>query len=64
MIINKISIQKSKTIGFLDQYNKTKFKKIQIGVDAELGTDDDPIDGYKKLSLLVEDFFAIEAEKK
>ena len=63
MKIIKLNIVKSKTVGFLDQSNKTKFKKLQLGAEAELGTEDDPNKSYQTLSKFVDDCLLEEVNK-
>ena len=53
MIINKISLQKSFTIGSNNR-NSTVFRKIVIQADAELDEKDDLEESYQKLSFFIE----------
>lgn len=64
MKITKISITKSKTIGFLDQSNKTRFKKLQVGAEAELGTEDKSKESYQSLSKYIDDCLMEEINNK
>ena len=53
MIINKISLQKSFTVGSNNR-NSTVFRKIVIQADAELDKKDDLEESYQKLSFFIE----------
>ena len=64
MIINKISITKSKTVGIVTQQGKTKFKKVQIMSHADLEKDEDENKAYQKLSQYVENCFKYEENIK
>jgi len=63
MLIKEIKIFKSKTVGYLDQSGKTRFKKVQFEAGAELGTEDDPHKSYDELSDYVVDCLAKEVKK-
>jgi hypothetical protein len=50
MKILKLKLQKSRTLGYLDQRNQTKFKKIQFQAEGEIMDGEDPRAAYKELS--------------
>jgi len=60
MIIKTIQLSKSKTIGIQTADNRTRFRKLQIHVSADLAENDNPADEYKKLSEFIEEQFAYE----
>ena len=64
MQITKLSLEKSKTVGFLDQYNKTRFTKIRFAADAELDESDNPKEKYNELSSFIDECIKEEVKRK
>jgi len=54
MVINKLSLSKSKTVGIITPDGRTKFKKITITASADLENKDSPDESYKELSEFIE----------
>jgi len=62
MIVNKIKLKKSRTIGYLDEQGKTKFRKIELLAEGELSTGESEDEAYDELSAFIER--SINKEKK
>lgn len=64
MIIKKLKLNKSKTVGTLSGDGRSRFKKIQFQADAELENGDDPTVKYQELSLFIDNCLLSEESKK
>jgi hemerythrin len=64
MNIQKIQIIKSKTVGVMSSFGKTRFKKIQIMAQAEVSDKDDVDKAYEDLSDYIENKFQYEEKLK
>ena len=64
MKISQIILSKSKTIGILDQKNRTKFRKIQITASCDIAEGEDAGVAYKALSEFIEQQFEYEKNIK
>jgi len=60
MIINSLSLSKSKTVGFITPDGRTKFKKITITASADLDIADNRDESYKEISSFIEKQFKFE----
>jgi hypothetical protein len=60
MKIKSINLSKSKTIGIISGDGRTKFKKLQISVQADLSEKDIPDGVYMELSQFIEKQFEYE----
>lgn len=57
-----LKLKKSKTIGVLDSFGRTKFKKIELGVSADLDDTDNKEESYAQLSAYIDKM--IDSENK
>jgi hypothetical protein len=64
MKIKSINLSKSKTIGVISGDGRTKFKKLQISVQADLSESDIPDGVYLELSQFIENQFLLESKIK
>lgn len=64
MKIKSINLSKSKTIGIQTADNRTRFRKLQISVQADIAETDNPAEEYKKLSEFIEEQFIYESNIK
>lgn len=64
MIISRLKLQKSKTVGVMLQGGKTSFRKIQFNAEAELDDNEDPKESYKKLSIYIDECLNTESVSK